>query len=427
MKISNASISQKKINKLANNSPSSVMSIWEKIKDWFGLSQEKKVLTLIYNIYFNQEATILEKSRDFFSLKKLAGEQYKNEFKHIVDGNDIQYIIDFKDSSILFRSDITPFIENIKNELNFDLQNESNKFLEIFINDYYDKKNYDAEDYKKKVISFRTALMKHINKKKNYPNEKNFSLDIFEQKKSFNDKYNYLKENSEKYSVSINKDKLIEKLYNPLSLDKQIELRKQVEVDIPRCDLKYDDENITDINSLESKLALPNEKDIILIFELIHQGIFPIIKDSFDKYEPIASMYSAFTGKTSIDIKNNEGVYVITINNKKEIKESDIEKLIQLSNFILNDFDYDSMKLYIENFIDDPITKEKVDAALEQYKIQIMEITEDSIGDKFNYKKNRFLLLEEEINVKFEFNPSQDKGLTISTDESKVEYSLLKS
>ncbi|QAV24686.1 hypothetical protein [Proteus hauseri] len=427
MKISNASISQKKINKLANNSPSNVMSIWEKIKDWFGLSQEKKVLTLIYNIYFNQEATILEKSRDFFSLKKLAGEQYKNNFKHIVDGNDMQYSIDFKDGAIRFRSDITPFIENIKNELNFDLQNESNKFLEIFINDYYDKKNYDAEDYKKKVISFRTALMKLINKKKYYPNEKKFSLDIFEQKKSFNDKYNYLKENSKKYSVSINKDKLIEKLYNPLSLDKQIELRKQVEVDIPRCDLKYDNENITDINSLESKLALPNGKDIFLIFELIHQGIFPIIKDSFDKYEPIASMYSAFTGKTSIDIKNNEGVYAITINNKKEIKESDIEKLIQLSDFILNDFDYDSMKLYIDSFIDDPITKKKVDAALEQYKNTIMERTEDSIGDKFNYEKNRFLLLEEEINVKFEFNPSQDKGLTISTDESKVEYSLLKS
>lgn len=51
----------------------------------------------------------------------------------------------------------------------------------------------------------------------------------------------------------------------------------------------------------------------------------------------------------------------------------------------------------------------------------------DSIGDKFNYKGSRFALLEENMNIKFEFNPDLMKKLSISTNESKVEYSLLKS
>ncbi|MCK9782849.1 hypothetical protein MUA06_14175, partial [Proteus columbae] len=107
MKISNANISQEKINKLEDNSPSDVMTIWEKIKDWFGFSQEKKVLTLIHNIYFSQETTVLEKNRDFFHLKKLAGEQYRNNFQYKLNNNNIDYCIDFNGEIIKSSSDVT--------------------------------------------------------------------------------------------------------------------------------------------------------------------------------------------------------------------------------------------------------------------------------------------------------------------------------
>lgn len=136
MIISNANISCKKATKLSDNSPSKLMSIWEKIKDWFGLSQQEKVLTLIKNIHFKKDATTLEKNRDFFDLKKIAGDHYKNNLRYKVENDEISYIIDFGDDSIESRSSIIPFIEAIKNELNLDLKNYSNEDLTAFINNY---------------------------------------------------------------------------------------------------------------------------------------------------------------------------------------------------------------------------------------------------------------------------------------------------
>lgn len=42
MKVLNEGVNYKKITELSDNSPSDVMSVWEKIKDWFGFSQQKK-------------------------------------------------------------------------------------------------------------------------------------------------------------------------------------------------------------------------------------------------------------------------------------------------------------------------------------------------------------------------------------------------
>lgn len=429
MKILNANISQEKINKLSDNSPSDVMSIWGKIKDWFGFSQEKKVLTLIHNIYFSEETTTLEKNRDFFHLKKLAGEQYKSNFQYKSNNEYISYVIDFNDGFIEASCDITPFINAIKNELNLDLKNYSSEELDAFINNYYKLSTLsnDIKDYEEKFIVFRAILMECINDKKIHLDEKRFALNTFEAKETFNDKYEYLKENSKKYVANVDAEKLIDNIYNSAYQHNYEKLRDQVAKDISRYVLKFNNENISDIVLLEDKFKSLNNQDTMIIFELLNQGIFPIIKDSFEKYEPIASMYSPFTGKTSINIENKGNTYIITVNNKKEIIESDVEKVSQLSGVILNEFDYNSMNLYVENFVDAPMSREKVDTALAEYTNEIVKRMEDSIGDKFNYKQNRFALLEESMNIKFEFNPELIKKLTISTNESKVEYSLLKS
>ncbi len=55
--VSNAKISQEKLTKLEDtHKPSDAMSIWEKIKDWLGLSNEKKhlhlyVISILIKIY----------------------------------------------------------------------------------------------------------------------------------------------------------------------------------------------------------------------------------------------------------------------------------------------------------------------------------------------------------------------------------------
>lgn len=429
--ISNTKISQEKLSKLEKtHEPSSVMSIWEKIKDWFGFSQERKILTLIDNVYFNKDATIVEKNRDFFNLKKLAGEQYKNNFKFMIsdDNNIVSYLIDFKDGLFKHDNDIKPFFETIKNELSLDLKNYSNEDLESFINNYSKLsllKN-DKKYFEEKFIAFRAILMECINSKKN-SNENTFSSDEFKEITSLRDKYEYLEKNSKKYVVGINDEKLINDIYDSANQHDYEKLRSQVEKDIPRYTLNYNDEKIADIVTLEGKLKSLNNKDTMIIFELLNQGIFPIIKNSFNQYEFISSMYSPFTGSTSVNIENKGDFFTICVNNKKEVIESDLENISYLSDFILNDFDCDSMNLYIKSFVDGSISMEKITTALAQYETEINKRMEDSIGDKFNYQKSRSLLLEENINIKFEFNPHLMKKLTLSTQESKIEYSLLKS
>ncbi|MCT6517378.1 hypothetical protein GY03_08870 [Proteus vulgaris] len=429
MKISNANISQEKINKLEDNSPSDVMTIWEKIKDWFGFSQEKKVLTLIHNIYFSQETTVLEKNRDFFHLKKLAGEQYRNNFQYKLNNNNIDYCIDFNGEIIKSSSDVTPLVNAIKNELNLDLKNYSSEELGEFINNSYKLSTLsnDDNDFGEKFSAFREILTEFLNDEESSLDNQRFDSNAFDAKESFNDKYDYLKENSKKYLVNIDAEQLVKNIYDSTESHSYEKLREQVKNDILRYDLKFNGEKISDIVLLENKLKPLNNQDTMIIFELLNQGIFPIIKNSFEEYEHIASMYSPFTGKTSVNIEKKDNSYIITVNNKKEITDCDIKKVSQLSDSILNEFDHNSMNLYIKNFVDSPITREKVDIALAKYQNEIMNKMSDKIGDKFNYKQNRFLLLEESINIKFEFNPDLMKKLTILPNESKVEYSLLKS
>ncbi|MEQ5224532.1 hypothetical protein ABN220_02670 [Proteus cibi] len=429
MKISNANINQEKINKLVDNSPSDVMTIWGKIKDWFGFSQEKKVLTLIKNVYLNQEATVLEKNRDFFYLKKLAGEQYRHNFQYKLNNNNISYIIDFNDGIIESSSDIIPFVDAINKELNLNLKNHNSAYLDAFINNYYKLSTLsnDINDYEEKFIAFRAILTHCIDDKKKHLDKRGFNLNDFVAKKTFNDQYDYLKINSEKYLVNIDTEKLINHIYNSTEKYNYEELRRQVAQDISRYDLKFNNERISVITSLEEKLKLLNNKDTMVIFELLNQGIFPMIKDSFEEYDPIASMYSPFTGKTSVNIEQKGNSYIITVNNKKEITEPDIEKVSNVLAQILTDFDYNSMNLYMKNFVDAPVSKEKLQVALNQYQSELNTRMTDNIATKFNYNQSRLSLLEESINIKFEFNPDLMKKLSISTNESKVEYSLLKS
>ncbi|MCK9782848.1 hypothetical protein, partial [Proteus columbae] len=298
-----------------------------------------------------------------------------------------------------------------------------------FINNSYKLSTLsnDDNDFGEKFSAFREILTEFLNDEESSLDNQRFDSNAFDAKESFNDKYDYLKENSKKYLVNIDAEQLVKNIYDSTESHSYEKLREQVKNDILRYDLKFNGEKISDIVLLENKLKPLNNQDTMIIFELLNQGIFPIIKNSFEEYEHIASMYSPFTGKTSVNIEKKDNSYIITVNNKKEITDCDIKKVSQLSDSILNEFDHNSMNLYIKNFVDSPITREKVDIALAKYQNEIMNKMSDKIGDKFNYKQNRFLLLEESINIKFEFNPGLMKKLTIFPNESKVEYSLLKS
>lgn len=428
--VSNAKISQEKLTKLEDtHKPSDAMSIWEKIKDWLGLSNEKKALTLIRDIYFDKDISIIDKNKYFFELRNLADGQYKNNFKLNVVDDHIVYKINFQDGSIATEFDIKPFFENIENKLNLNLKNYGNEDLESFINNYSKLsaiKN-DNVNYEEKFIAFRAILMECIDNKNK---SDRFYIDEFNKKKSFGEKLEYLNNNRKTYSVELDSAKLISNLTDAVCVSKNDNYNKLINIvkmDIPRYSLKYNNENITSITSLDKKLENLNIDDKMFIFELLNQGVFQIIKNSFEKYDPIATMYSPINGRMNVDIESNDNKYTITVKYSNDIIEENIEEINSLSSYIINSFDRDTMDLYAENFTEGKLTKEKMDKALGQYSNELNKRMDDCIGDKFNYEQKRFNLLTECINLQFEFNPNAVKKLTVIPEKSKIEYDLLKS
>ncbi|QEZ92284.1 hypothetical protein [Proteus sp. CD3] len=428
--VSNAKISQEKLTKLEDtHKPSSVMSIWEKIKDWLGLSNEKKVLTLIRDIYFDKDISIIDKNKYFFELRNLAYGQYKNNFKLNVVDDHIVYKINFQDGYIATEFDIKPFFESIENKLNLNLKNYGNEDLESFINNYSKLsaiKN-DNVNYEEKFIAFRATLMECIDNKNK---SDRFYIDEFNKKTSFGEKLEYLNNNRKTYSVELDSAKLISNLTDAVCVSKSDNYNKlinMVKIDIPRYSLKYNGENITSIMSLDKKLENLNRDDKMFIFELLNQGVFQIIKNSFEKYDPIATMYSPIDGRMNVDIESNDNKYTITVKYSNDITEENIEKINSLYSYIINSFDRDTMDLYAENFTEGTLTKEKMDKALGKYSNELNKRMDNFIGDKFNYEQKRFNLLTECINLQFEFNPNAVKKLTVIPEKSKIEYDLLKS
>lgn len=429
IKFLNTNIDREKIEKLGDTqNPFSVISLWERLKSFFGLSNEAKVLPLINTIYFDQNASVLEKNSAFFKLKKIAGAEYKNNLDYVLINDKISYIIRFNEIRFVSVNDINPFFETIKNELSIDFSQLSSSDIKAFINNYSKLSAIENnQNYEEKIIAFRSVLTESLDNRNLNGQYEPFEISDFDKLESFKDKKKYIEDHTHNYTFSVSPDKLIDEIYQGMKNDSYEELREQVEKDIPRYSLKFNNKDISNISSLDEKLKNLNKKDTMIFLEMLSQGIFPLIKNSFEKQNAITSYYSPFTGKTTVNIEGNEGNYSININNKKEVVESDVYKVSQLSNHILTNFDHDSMNLYAKYFLDNNISIDKLPNILDQYQHYVEKREVDSIGNKFNYKQDRFLLLEENINVKLEFNSHSLKKLTIVPEESKIEYRLFNS
>lgn len=429
IKFLNTNIGREKIAKLGDTqNPFSVISFWEKIKSLFNLSDEKKVLSLINTIYFDQNVSVLEKNSAFFKLKKIAGAEYKNNLDYVLTNDKISYIIRFNEIRFVSVNDINPFFETIKNELSIDLNYFSSSDIKAFINNYSKLSAIENnQNYEEKIIAFRAILTEWLDNRESKCQYKPFKISDFDKLESFKDKKKYIEDHTHNYTLYVSPDKLMDKIYQEMKNDSYEKLREQVEKDIPRYSLKFNNKDISNISSLDEILKNLNKNDTLFFLEILNQGIFPLIKNSFEKQNAITSYYSPLTGKTTVNIEGNEGNYSININNKKEVVESDVYKVSQLSNHILTNFDHDSMNLYAKYFLDNNISIDKLPNILDQYQHDVEKREVDSIGNKFNYKQDRFLLLEENINVKLEFNSHSLKKLTIVPEESKIEYRLFNS
>lgn len=89
-------IESEKIDSIKNSTTPPTLSIWEKIKDFFCHTNQKKALDCLYNLYHHQEdgccLDVVE--RNFNELKGLVSEGYKDKFKIVCNGDTREYCID---------------------------------------------------------------------------------------------------------------------------------------------------------------------------------------------------------------------------------------------------------------------------------------------------------------------------------------------
>lgn len=90
--IAGANISDKRMNKLSSDkSPQDIMSLKNKITDFFRKGEINNALTLIHNVFYKEDSIILNRLTAFSKLIEMTGENYKFYFN-----------VNFENDSILF-------------------------------------------------------------------------------------------------------------------------------------------------------------------------------------------------------------------------------------------------------------------------------------------------------------------------------------
>ncbi len=189
--IGGVNVSTSQINKLSHASKArDVMSIWEKIKDWFNHGQKEHVLNLLYHTYFNPKKSIFYKVNCFAELYSMAGAQYKDNFHlYLKDGYDLKMKFVIKNvynGEVLLdnlikdmmdrihnknpsiekdigniRSYIRRRLHEIPNEANYDI-NQYNFYLSKIKNDLLPNNYFNVERYLDGVTDF--VRLYNINK-----------------------------------------------------------------------------------------------------------------------------------------------------------------------------------------------------------------------------------------------------------------------
>lgn len=79
---------------LSGKNVDKVMTLWDKIKDFFNVGDKKKVLTLLYDVYYNPEITLFDKFDKFKELSKLSVKDLYNSFSIRIEEGIFYFEID---------------------------------------------------------------------------------------------------------------------------------------------------------------------------------------------------------------------------------------------------------------------------------------------------------------------------------------------
>ncbi|WP_163754037.1 hypothetical protein, partial [Proteus mirabilis] len=177
---------------LSGEKVNKVMTIWDKIKDFFHISDKKQVMTLFYDVYYNPKVSFLDKIDKFQELRNLSLNDYKDTFNIKIDDNVFYFEIgDIQDgthiSQSYFKIDCTEeqnenIINNqsIKSLFNQSPQNDIDNIVSIVV-DKIDRINkMENKSTEEKIELIRSTLSLLLND----DNYRDKELDSFKKGKS---------------------------------------------------------------------------------------------------------------------------------------------------------------------------------------------------------------------------------------------------
>lgn len=388
---------------LSGEKVNKVMTIWDKIKDFFHISDKKQVMTLFYDVYYNPKVSFLDKIDKFQELRNLSLNDYKDTFNIKIDDNVFYFEIgDIQDgthiSQSYFKIDCTEeqnenIINNqsIKSLFNQLPQNDIDNIVSIVV-DKIDRINkMENKSTEEKIELIRSSLSLLLND----DNYRDKELDSFKKGKS---KLNEIasKKNCSGMTEKYVMDK-IWKIIKENGNEKYNDYYTSLLIDNIFNDRFYSTYNII-YSYLGLKEILNKDRKILDIEFTPEKVTFFLLDENNNKI--ISNEYSNITQKFNLDfaafeyIINNENVYNNA--NLKGDKEN-------LTNFL-------STYYILSEKLDE---KDKGDLF-----INILNLKEEKniLGDKLELIKS----ISKQYN-----NSNIDKKLDIKiTQEKQIEFKL---
>lgn len=170
--IGNSKLTSAQINSvLSGEKVNKVMTIWDKIKDFFHISDKKQVMTLLYDVYYNPKVSFLDKIGKFQELRNLSLSDYKDTFNIKIDNNVFYFEINFiQDGTHIFKigcpeeqNENIINNQNIKTLFNQLPQDDINHIISIVV-DKVDKINkMENKNTEEKIELIRSSLSLLLN------------------------------------------------------------------------------------------------------------------------------------------------------------------------------------------------------------------------------------------------------------------------
>lgn len=388
---------------LSGEKVNKVMTIWDKIKDFFHISDKKQVMTLFYDVYYNPKVSFLDKIDKFQELRNLSLNDYKDTFNIKIDDNVFYFEIgDIQDgthiSQSYFKIDCTEeqnenIINNqsIKSLFNQSPQNDIDNIVSIVV-DKIDRINkMENKSTEEKIELIRSTLSLLLND----DNYRDKELDSFKKGKS---KLNEIA--SKKNCSGMTEKHVMDKIWKIIKEngnEKYNDYYTSLLIDNIFNDRFYSTYNII-YSYLGLKEILNKDRKILDIEFTPEKVTFFLLDENNNKI--ISNEHSNITQKFNLDfaafeyIINNENVYNNA--NLKEDKEN-------LTNFL-------STYYILSEKLDE---KEKGDLFI---KILNLKEEKNILGDKLELIKS----ISKQYN-----NSNIDKKLDIKiTQEKQIEFKL---